>query len=97
MSLKPMNDFVFVRKKQVDKFSESGLFLGRSDYDTGEVVAVGPGKRKKNGDFDTMWGLAPGMEIAFSPNGNHKQRVDGEELFVIRRDSVIGIVEPEAA
>jgi len=96
-SIRPMNDFVFVLKESKERVSAGGIVLGEQEYDTGRVVAVGPGKLSKRGRRDSMWSLAPGQLIAFSPNGNWRQKVDGEDLTVIRRDSVIGIVEGVAA
>ena len=93
--MKPMNDFIFVRKLKKEPTSAGGIFLGEQAYDEGEVVAVGPGRVDKKGRRESMWGIAPGDKIVFSPNGNWQQKVGGEHLTVIRLNSVIG--EREAA
>lgn len=104
--IKPLNDFVFVRETQPPAMSPGGIVLilkertwsvDDQDHKEGTVVAVGPGKVGKKGVRESMWGLEPGRVVAFSPNGNFKQRIDGEELTVIRRDSVIGFLEEAAA
>jgi co-chaperonin GroES (HSP10) len=74
-----------------------GIFLGENEENTGEVIAVGPGKWGKNGKRETMWGLKPGDRVVFSPNGNFPVKVDGEELVMVRRDAIIGEVGEEVA
>jgi co-chaperonin GroES (HSP10) len=101
----PRNDFIFLRQVK-ETMSPGGIVLVKAErkwaaegaeHNEGVVVAVGPGKMNKKGARESMWGIAPGDLIAFSPSGNFKQRVEGEELVVIRRDSVIGVMEAEDA
>lgn len=103
--IQPMNDFVFVRPLE-ETVSPGGIVLAKDErpwsadnreHKEGVVVAVGPGKLNKHGRRESMWGLAPGQRIAYSPNGNFIQSVDGEDLVVIRRDSVIGEKEDTRA
>lgn len=102
MSIRPLNDVVFVRQRKT-YMSPGGIALpdcvvnkpweaDNREQNEGEVVAVGPGKRGKKGRRESMWDIQPGQRIAFSPNGNMTQVVDGEELTVIRRDSIFGEV-----
>ena len=101
MKILPKNDFVFVREVK-EMVSPGGIALPDSvvnktwsadnDGKKGVVVAVGPGKLNKKGWRESMWGLHPGQQIVFSPHGNMTQVVGGEELTVIRRDSIFGEV-----
>lgn len=93
-----LNDRIAVREIKPPTMSEGGIFLGElvdtalvKDVVIGEVVAVGPGARLPNGQRDSMWGLQPGQTIRYSPVLGHKETVDGVELTIIRRDSVIGV------
>lgn len=91
--IRPLNDFIYLRLEPKTITSSGGILLGEEKKpDVGVVVAVGPGKKTKRG-HDTMWGIEPGQRLVFSPNGRYLQKVDGEELVVIRRDSVIGLAE----
>lgn len=97
--IRMLNDRIAVREIKPPTMSEGGIFLGEAPPDggfvkegvTGEVVAVGPGARLPSGERDTMWGLAPGQTIRYSPVLAHTETVDGVELTIIRRDSVIGV------
>ncbi len=103
-----MNDFILVRPL-VQTVSAGGILLipregwslGQDDQQekVGVVMSVGPGKRmkKKPGLRDSMWDIEPGQKIAYSPNGVQTKDIDGEELHVIRRDSIFGLVEEEHA
>jgi co-chaperonin GroES (HSP10) len=93
-----LNDRIAVREIKPPMLSEGGIFLGElvdggfvKEVVIGEVVAVGPGMKKSDGTRDTMWGLAPGQTIRYSPVLGHKETIDGVEITIIRRDSVIGV------
>lgn len=93
-----MNDRIAVREIKPPTMSEGGIFLGEQvdgglvkDVVRGEVVAVGPGARRPSGERDTMWGIEPGQTVQYSPACAHREVVDGEELTIIKRDSVIGV------
>ena len=99
--MRPMNDCVFVKELR-DTISCGGIILPvnggewdieNQDLKKGVVVSVGPGKVNKKGHRESMWGLASGQHIAFSPNGNLNVKVNGEELTMIRRDSIVGEIQ----
>lgn len=93
--IRAMGDHVFIRKESLERVSAGGIILRAQEYDEGVVVAVGPGKIGKKGARESMWGIHPGQRVAFSPQGNHRQKVNGEEVVVVRRDSIIGEVNDE--
>lgn len=95
-----LNDRIAVREIKPPALSEGGIFLGEhvddgfvKDGVIGEVIAVGPGARLPSGERDSMWDIEPGQTIRYSPVLGHKEMVDGEEITIIRRDSVFGVQE----
>jgi len=100
MTIQPLADCLVLHRIR-SQFSAGGVFLGdweekdifHKEIVYGEVLAVGPGKKMDDGGRSTMWDLKAGDKIAFSPNGNHHFDIDGEEVVMIRRNSVVGIVE----
>lgn len=97
-AIRMMNDRIAVRQIKPSTTSPGGIYIGEQVDDglvkeivVGEVVAVGPGARKADGTRDTMWGLALGQVVRFSPVCAHREEVDGETLTIIKRDSVIGV------
>jgi co-chaperonin GroES (HSP10) len=100
MNIRMMNDRIAVREHKPDVISAGGIYIGERVDDgmvkeiiTGTVLAVGPGARLSNGARDTMWDLQPGQTVQFSPVMSHKEVIDGEEVRIIRRDSIIGVQE----
>lgn len=100
--IRPLANHILVRRDAQDAMSPGGIALiARVDTEfvkeivTGEVVAVGPGAFDKKGRRETMWGLAPGDRVSFSPVGSVS--IPGDGLTMIKRDSVIGALEDRAA
>jgi co-chaperonin GroES (HSP10) len=100
MNIRMMNDRIAVRENKPGVVSAGGIYIGEQIDDglvkeivSGTVLAVGPGARLPNGARDTMWGLQPGQTVRFSPVMSHKEVIDGEEIRIIRRDSVVGVLE----
>src|SRR5574337_1217177 len=100
MNLRMLNDRIAVREIKPPTLSKGGIFLGETVDDgfvkegvVGEVLAVGPGARLSNGERDSMWGIEVGQTIRYSPVLGHKETVDGEEITIIKRDSVFGVQE----
>lgn len=90
--IRPLNHHILVKRDVEEAVSPGGIILGEKAYDTGRVIAVGPGLKNKKGTRDSMWDIHPGMQIAFSPRGNNKVG----DLVMIRRDAVIGEIEEAA-
>jgi co-chaperonin GroES (HSP10) len=91
-----LNDRIAVREIPRPQVSAGGIFVGEHRDDglvketlAGEVVAVGPGLPEGNG----MWGIEPGHTVMFSPVMAAKHVIDGVELTIIRRDSVVGVMQ----
>nr|WKF58820.1 10 kDa chaperonin [Paraburkholderia busanensis] len=98
MNIRPLNDRIAVREIKPPTVSPGGIFIGEyvdeglsKEIVVGEVVAVGPGLKNSKGGRESMWGITAGQIVQFSPVCSHKETVDGEEITIIRRDSVIGV------
>lgn len=101
MNVKPLHDRIVVRLHKVPTVTPTGIYVGEYVDDghtkeivEGEVLAVGPGLKLDAARRDSMWDLRPGMIVKFSPVCSVTQTIDGEELTLIRRDAVVGTVEP---
>lgn len=89
--IRPLRNYLVVKKTKEERFSSGGIFVGVDEENVGVVLAVGPGKEDKHGRLESMWDLKEGDKIVFSPNGNHRTRINGVEFVMIRRDAVIGL------
>lgn len=99
MKVTPLHDRIVVRLHKDPVETKSGIFIGEHVDDgftkeivEGEVLAVGPGMKLSARRRDSMWDLRPGHVVKFSPVCSVTQVIDGQELTLIRRDAVIGLV-----
>ena len=100
--LKPINDVVIIRRRAQDTVSDGGIYLVDSpDFreDIGEVVFVGKGKphkcKKCTGSDRIPMQVKPGDRVIFSTNGHQITKVNGEELVVLKQDSIIAVIEDD--
>lgn len=94
--IKPLNDFIVLKPLTREEVTASGIILpDTADKDrpeSGEVVAVGPGKKKEDGSREAME-VKPGDKVMFKKYAPDEIKIDKEEYLVIRMDDVVGIIE----
>lgn len=98
----PLNDVVVIRRREQDSVSGGGILLVDSpDFreDIGEVVFVGKGKHHKckkcGGSARIEMQVKVGDKVIFSTNGHQITKVGGEELVVLKQDSIIAVIDDD--
>lgn len=96
MNIKPLQDRVVVRRVEEKKETASGILLPGSAQEkenTGEVVAIGPGKASDSGAIIAMT-VKVGDKVMFGQYSGQEVKDDnGESLMIMREDDIIAIVE----
>ena len=96
MNLKPLNDHLIIKPIQEDKTSKSGIVLpdtvDKEKPETGEVVAVGPGRVLDNGNRLEM-SVQVGQKVMFKKYSPDEIKIDGKDYLVLSESDVIAIVE----
>jgi len=96
MKLKPLGDHLIVKPILEDKTTKSGIVLpetvDKEKPETGEVVAVGPGRVSDNGQRLDM-SVKPGQKILFKKYSPDEIKMNGEEFLVLSESEVIAIIE----
>ena len=95
MALKPLHDRVLVKRTESEEKTAGGLIIPDSAKEKpseGEVVAVGTGARKDNGELIEM-AVAPGDKILFGKWSGTEVTVDGEEMLMMKESDIMGIIE----
>ena len=95
MKLKPLHDNVLVKRTEEEETSSGGIILSGSAKEKpsqGEVVAVGPGKLNKSGDFTTM-NVSVGDTVIFGQYGGNEIKLDGDEYLILSERDIFGVVE----
>ncbi|MFM7321947.1 MAG: co-chaperone GroES [Armatimonadota bacterium] len=93
--LKPLGDRIVVKAIEADERTSGGIVLPDSAKErpqTGEVLAVGPGKTLDNGTVAAME-VKVGDKVVYSKYGGTEIKVDGQEVIILRQDDILGIVE----
>lgn len=93
----PLADRVLVKPFSAEeKKSPSGIIIpdtiSREKPEQGTIVAVGPGRIDENGKVVPMR-VKVGDEIVFSKYGFDDIKIDGVEYFILKEESVLGIIK----
>ncbi len=95
MKIRPLNDRVLVKRLEGEEKTSGGIIIPDSAKEKpaeGEVIAVGDGKIKDNGERLAMT-VKVGDRVLFSKYGGTDVKLDGEDYLILREDDILGIVE----
>ena len=93
--LKPLGDRIVVKALEAETTSRGGIVLPDSAKErpqTGEVLAVGPGKTLDNGTTVAVE-VQVGDKVVYSKYGGTEFKLDGEDVIILRQDDILGVVE----
>jgi chaperonin GroES len=99
MAFTPLHDRVLVRRVESEEKTAGGLIIPDSAKEKpseGEVVAVGAGARKDNGELIEM-AVSVGDRVLFGKWSGTEVTVGGEELLIMKESDILGIMTDEAA
>jgi chaperonin GroES len=95
MKIRPLHDRVLVKRLEEEDKTAGGLYIPDTAKEKpiqGKVVAVGAGKRDKDGKV-----LKPevktGDRILFSKYSGTEVKIDGDEHLIMREDDILGVIE----
>ena len=95
MTFRPLHDRVLVKRREVTVGQHGGIIIPDTAKDKpheGEVLAVGPGKRRDDGQRQPM-SMTIGDIVLFGKYAGTEITVDGEELLVLRESDILGVLE----
>lgn len=95
MKIRPLHDRVIVKRIEQQQKTASGIVIPDSAAEKpeqGEVIALGEGKRAKDGTLHPLQ-LKVGDLVLFGKYAGQTVKVDGEELLVLREDDVLAVIE----
>jgi len=99
MALKPLHDRVLVRRVESEEKTAGGLIIPETAKEKpqhGEVVAVGDGARKENGERIEM-AVNAGDTVLFGKWSGTEVTIDGEELLIMKESDILGIIDDDKA
>jgi chaperonin GroES len=96
LKLKPLGDHLVVKVSKEDKMTKSGIVLpdtiDKEKQETGEVIAVGPGKLLDSGARAPM-DVKSGDKILFKKYALDEFKLEEEEFGTLQLSDVIAIIE----
>jgi chaperonin GroES len=94
MALTPLHDRVLVKRTEGEEKTSGGLYIpetAKEKPSEGEIVSVGEGARKDNGEL-----IAPavkaGDRVLFGKWSGTEVTVDGEEMLMMKESDIMGIL-----
>lgn len=93
--LKPLNDHLLVQRREEESVSKGGIIIPDSAKEKpaeAVVVAVGPGKRAKNGTRIEIE-IKVGETILFGKYMGKEVKLNGEDYVILREDEVLAVIE----
>jgi len=99
MAFTPLHDRVLIRRIEQDDKTAGGIIIpdtAKEKPQEGEVVAVGPGARKENGDLIPM-SVSQGDRVLFGKWSGTEVKIGGEDLLIMKESDILGIIATSAA
>jgi chaperonin GroES len=99
MQFTPLHDRVLVRRIEGEEKTKGGLIIpdtAKEKPSEGEVLAVGEGARKDNGELITP-AVKAGDRILFGKWSGTEVKIDGEDLLIMKESDILGIITSGAA
>ena len=93
-NLRPLWDYVLVERFTTPEKTNSGLYIPESmkgKHNEGLVIAVGPGKRDKDGNYTPLT-LKKGDRVYLADWSANEVKLDGKEYMMIREDDILGVL-----
>lgn len=94
MKITPLEDVVIL-KPHKEVMSVGGIIIPRTadefHEDIGTIMYCGPGKPDDKGGLQPM-NVKQGDKVLFSTHGHQVTKINGEELIVLRQNSIIGVL-----
>jgi chaperonin GroES len=94
MAFTPLHDRVLVRRIEGEEKTKGGLIIpdtAKEKPAEAEVISVGPGARKDNGEL-----IAPsvkaGDRVLFGKWSGTEVTIDGKELLIMKESDILGII-----
>ena len=95
MTIRPLHDRILVKRLEEETKTAGGLFspdTAKEKPIQAKVVAVGAGKRDKEGKLIAL-DVKPGDKVLFSKYSGTEVKIDGEEHLIMREDDLLAVLE----
>ena len=95
MAFRPLHDRVLVRPLDAEEKTSGGIIIPDPAQETphqGQVIAVGPGSRGKDGSVQPL-DIKAGDRVLYGNWSGNEVKIDGEDLIIMKETDILGVVE----
>lgn len=95
MSIRPLHDRILVKRLEEEDKTAGGLYIPDTAKEKpiqGKVIAVGAGKRDKDGKVQALE-VKAGDKVLFSKYSGTEVRIEGDEHLIMREDDILAVIE----
>ena len=99
MNFRPLHDRILIKRIEEKETVKGGIIIPDSAKEKpqeGEVVAVGGGKKEKDGRVVPL-DVKAGDRILFGKYSGTDIKIDNEEYLILKEEEVLGILEGKSA
>ncbi len=94
MKIRPLHDRVLVKRLDEEERTAGGLYIPDAAKEKpiqAKVIAVGSGKRDKDGQVQAL-DVKAGDKVLFSKYSGTEVKIDGEEHLIMREDDILAVL-----
>ena len=95
MKIRPLHDRILVKRVEEESKTASGLYIPDTAKEKpiqAKVIAVGSGKRDKDGKVHPLE-VKAGDRVLFSKYSGTEVKIDGEEHLIMREDDLLAVLD----
>ncbi|MCY1664547.1 co-chaperone GroES [Rhizobium sp. SL86] len=93
-NFRPLHDRVVVRRVESEEKTKGGIIIpdtAKEKPAEGEIIAVGPGARKENGELVAL-DVKVGDRVLFGKWSGTEVKLDGVDLLIMKEADIMGII-----
>jgi len=95
MKVTPLHDRIVVARIEAEEKTAGGIIIpdtAKEKPQEGRIIAVGPGKRDKDGKLIPLE-LKAGERVLFTKWAGTEIKLDGQERMIMKEDDILGVIE----
>jgi len=95
MTFRPLHDRVLIERVEEKESVKGGIVIpdtAKEKPQEGRVVAVGSGKKEKDGKVIPL-DVKAGDRILFGKYSGTEIKIDNEDYLILREEEVLGVIE----
>ncbi|HLU69120.1 MAG TPA: co-chaperone GroES [Kofleriaceae bacterium] len=95
MKIRPLHDRVIIKRLDEEEKTAGGLFIPDTAKEKpiqGKVIAVGAGKRDKDGKVQALE-VKAGDKVLFSKYSGTEVKIDGDEHLIMREEDILAVLD----